>query len=121
MKFLLSVILIALLSAFAESFLPWWSIAIVSFLVSLLSGMRPGKSLLAGVLGIVGFWLVVLLFRDISNDHILSQRIAAVFSLPHYSFFIAVTVFIGSLVGGLAALSGSLLRYRRPGKNLSGV
>ena len=110
MRFLLSVILIILLSALAEYFLPWWSVAVVAFLVSAFIAQKPGKAFLAGFSGIAIFWLLACLVKDMANDHILSTRMAALFHLPNYGLFIVVTVFIGGLVGGLAAWSGALLR-----------
>lgn len=113
MRFVLSVILIAVLSAVAEYFLPWWTIAVVAFLVSLLTLMRPGKAFLAGFCGVALCWLIAALLRDIPNEHILSVRMAALFHLPNYALFIVVTIVVGGLVGGLAAWAGSLLRPAR--------
>src|SRR5580658_8683649 len=112
MRFLLAVMLIVFLSAIAEWFLPWWMIAVVSFIVSLLITMKPGKAFLAGFVGIGVFWLITSLLHDVPNEHILSARMAALFHLPNYGLFIVVTVFIGGLIGGLAALAGALLNRK---------
>ena len=111
-RFLLSVILIAVLSALAEQWLPWWAIAVVSFMVAFVANQRPGKAFLMGFLGIAIFWLVDCIMHDIANEHILSTRMAALFHLPNYALFIVVTLFIGGLVGGLSAWAGALLRPR---------
>ena len=110
MRFLLLVILIALLSAAAEVFLPWWGIAVVSFIVSLFVSLRPGKAFLAGFLGIALFWLTAACIHELTNDHILSAKMAALFHLPNYVIFILVTALIGGLVGGLSAWAGALIR-----------
>jgi len=110
MRFLLSIILIALLSAVAEHFFPWWTIGVVSFVVSASISQKPGKAFLMGFYGIALFWLVAAMLHDIANDHILSTRMAALFHLPGYWLFIAVTILIGGLVGGLSALAGALMR-----------
>jgi hypothetical protein len=112
MRFFLSVILIALLSAAVEYFLPWWSIAVVCFLVSLFVRQGSGRAFLMGFCGIGIFWLTAALLHDISNEHILSARMAALFHLPNYALFIVVTAFIGGLVGGLAAWSAALVKPR---------
>jgi hypothetical protein len=108
MRFLIAVILITILSALAEYFLPWWSMAIVSFLVSLFAGFRPGRSFLLGFVGVGLCWLVTALMHDMANQHILSTRMAALFHLPNYLLFIVVTVFLGGLIGGLSACAGAL-------------
>lgn len=110
MKQGIAIILIAVLGAVAEYFLPWWSVAVIAFLVSWLIGLKPGKAFLAGFLGIAIFWLIAALCHDIPNDHILSRRMATLFHLPGYGLFIIVTVFIGGLVGGIAAWAGALCR-----------
>jgi hypothetical protein len=109
MRFIITVILIVLLSATAEYFFPWWTIAVVCFLVSVFVRQKPGKAFWMGFLGIAVFWLGAAMLHDISNAHILSRRMAALFHLPHYTLFVAVTVLIGGLVGGLSALVGALL------------
>ena len=116
MRFLAGVILIAVLSAIAEYFLPWWSMAIVAFLVSLLMGYKPGRSFMAGFFGVGLLWLVAALWHDGANHHILSTRMAGLFHLPAYGLFIFVTVLIGALVGGLASLSASFFRNNSTGQ-----
>ena len=113
MKFFFGIILIALIAAVAEYFLPWWTIAAVGFLVSLMIADKPGRSFLSGFIGIAVFWLVVVLYRDLPNEHILSGRMAALFKLPGYPLFALLTVLLGSIVGGLSSWAGSLLRARK--------
>jgi hypothetical protein len=50
---------------------------------------------------------------DVSNEHILSGRMAAIFGLPDSVSFIAVTVLVGSLIGGLSAWGATLVRPAR--------
>ncbi len=110
MRFLSGVMSVLVFSAIAECFLPWWSVAVISFIVSLLVNARPGSSFLMGFLGVALLWLLVSFWHDVANDHILSTRMAMLFHLPNYSLFILVTVLIGGLVGGLSAWAGALLR-----------
>ena len=110
MKFIGSVLLIALLAAVVAYFLPWWTVAIVAFFL----GGRSKNAFLAGFCGVALCWLVAALCQDMANDHILSGRMAVLFKLPNYGLFICVTVLIGGLVGGLAAWSGGLLMKSTP-------
>lgn len=102
---LVGILMIAILSAIATWLMPWWMIAVVSFLVS--AFYRPPKAFLTGFLGIALFWLVWILLRDIPNEHILSSRMAKVFSLPNHILLIALNIFVGGLIGGLAAWSAA--------------
>ncbi|MCW3073999.1 MAG: hypothetical protein JWP69_1068 [Flaviaesturariibacter sp.] len=114
MRFLVSLLLIALFSFIAGMYLPWWSLAIVAFLVGLLVPQSVGRSFLAGFLGIFLLWGVLAFLIDWKNEHLLSQKVAQLFKLGDASFLlILITAFIGALVGGLAAMSGALLRRTR--------
>ncbi|MFN2438058.1 MAG: hypothetical protein ABR503_02585 [Chitinophagaceae bacterium] len=111
MRFILSLLLIILLSFIAGIYLPWWSIAIVAFGVALLIPQSISKSFLAGFVGIFLLWAILAFWIDAKNESILSQKIAQLFSLGNSSFaLILVTALIGALVGGFAAMSGSSLR-----------
>lgn len=110
MRFFISFILISLLAALAETFVSWWIVVVVALLVTLFTGLRPGRAFGAGFAGIGLLWLILSLVHDIPNDHILSSRMAALFHLPNYTMFVLVTVIVGGLVGGLGGWCGSLLR-----------
>lgn len=111
MRILLSILLIATLSYLAGLYLPWWSIAPIAFLIALLIPLRPAYGFLSGFAGIFLMWAIVALWWDTKNESILSQKIALLFPLGGSSvLLILVTAFIGGLVGGFAAMSGSSLR-----------
>lgn len=110
MRFTTSIILTIIFAGVAEYFFPWWTMAVVAFIIAFIAGMRPGKAFLSGFLAIAILWLGWSLWTDIANDHILSGKMAVLFHLPNYILFIVVTTFIGALVGGLAAWSGALMK-----------
>ncbi|MBL7718872.1 MAG: hypothetical protein JNL72_08555 [Flavipsychrobacter sp.] len=110
MRFAACTILIAILSAGAAIMMPWWIIAVVAFAVTFVVNISSGKAFLSGFCGIALFWLVAILLADAANEHILSARMAKLFSLPHYGVFIVVNLLVGGLVGGLAGWSGAVLR-----------
>jgi hypothetical protein len=116
MKFLVSILLTGLLGFIAGIYLPWWSIAIISFLVALLVQQPIVHSFLSGFLGVFILWAVLALWIDIKNNSILSQKIAQMFSLNAPYLLILITAFIGALVGGFAAMSGSSLLIKSRSK-----
>lgn len=115
MRFLLSILLTAVLAFVAGMFLEWWSVAIVAFLVALLLPQGLGRSFLAGFLGIFILWGVLSLWIDIKNDSLLSNKMAGLFGLGTSSglLLVIITALVGALVAGFAALSGSSLRGRK--------
>lgn len=110
MRFFFALLLVAVLSAVAAYFLPWWSIAFVSFVVALFFPQGKGRAFWSGFLGVGVFWLVAALWQDIRNEHILSSKMAMLFHLPASWAFTLVTVIVGALVGGLSSLSGAIVK-----------
>lgn len=111
MRFALGSLLTLVLAFIAGIFLPWWSIAIAAFLVGLLLPQHAGRSFITGFAGIFVLWSLVAAWIDLKNKGILSHKIAALLPLGGSSFLlILVTAFVGGLVGGFAAMTGSSLR-----------
>ncbi|MFT4094329.1 MAG: hypothetical protein QM640_11885 [Niabella sp.] len=111
MKFFLSIIIIALICLVAGLYLPWWSVALVAFLIALLVHQKPLLSFLSGFLGVFILWLLLALFINLANAGILANRVGELLGVgPHAGVLIFVTAFTGGLVAGFAALSASYLR-----------
>jgi hypothetical protein len=111
MKFFISLILTALVSFALGFYMSWWSVAIAAFVVAALIRQTPGKSWLAGFLGVFLLWAIIAWWIDVQNQNILSQKIARLIPLGGSTFLlILVTAFIGALVAGFGALTGSYLR-----------
>jgi hypothetical protein len=111
MKFIVAVILTALLAFAAGLFLPWWSIAIVALFVAVLINQRSGIAFLSGFLGVFLLWGLLAWWINMKNEGILATKIASVLPLGGSAIIlILVTGFIGGLVAGFAAMSGSYLR-----------
>jgi hypothetical protein len=111
MRFAATIILTTLLSFAAGLYLPWWSMALVSFLVAFfLYQPRPRNAWLGGFLGLFLLWGLLAIWIDVQNDHILSGRMAILFPLGGSSaLLILITALLAGLIGGLAALSGNYL------------
>jgi hypothetical protein len=103
--------LIILILSFASGyFLPWWIVAIISFLTALIIGTTAKSSFWQAFIAVLIVWIVLALFKSIPNDHIMATRIAHLFHLPGWGYILAVTGILGGLVGGMSALSGLLLK-----------
>lgn len=114
MRFLLAILLTAALSFLAGLFLPWWSIAVIAFLVALLIPQNIGPAFLAGLLGVFVLWIFIASWIDIKNNSILSHKIAELMKIGGSSvLLILITGLIGGLVGGFSAMAGSSLRPER--------
>lgn len=114
MKAVISTFLIILLSFVACLYFPWWSIAIVAFIVSALIRQRPVISFLGGFVGLFLLWSILSFYISISNDHILAHRISPLIITNDSPFLLVLTTgLIGGIVGGFAALTGSYIYARK--------
>jgi hypothetical protein len=111
MKFIISIILIIILSLALGLYLPWWSIAIAAFIVAIAVQLKPGYAFLSGFLALLFFWSLLAWFISIKNEHILAHKISLlILKVDNPFLLIVVTGGLGALLAGLSALSGSLLR-----------
>ena len=111
MKFLISILLTALLSFALCIFLPWWTIAIAAFIVALAIHQLPWKAFLSGFIAIFLLWSVTAWVISAANDDIMAGKVSMMILNQEGSLLLVlVTGLIGGLVGGFAALTGSLAR-----------
>jgi hypothetical protein len=114
MKFIVSLILTALLSFVAGFYFDWWSIAIAAFIVAICIHQRPGRSFLTGFIALLLLWGGLAWYIDSRNDSVLSHRLAELLPFGGSSFLmILVSALIGALVAGFAALAASYMRKPR--------
>jgi hypothetical protein len=117
MRFFIIMLITALASALLLHFLPWWISMVIAFLMVLLLPLRMGPAILSAALGVGLCWLVIALFRDIGNEHILSRQIAVLMGVPSYIFVVCITGLIGFISGALGGFTASALnRILRPGQ-----
>lgn len=111
MKFILSLILIALVSFAACLYLPWWSVAVAAFIVAALIPQKPLASFFAGFTAIFILWLALVIFISNANGNVLAHKISLlVLKIDNLVMLMFVTALIGAFLGGLGALTGSFVR-----------
>lgn len=118
MKFLAALLLTALFAFISGLYLPWWGIAIASFIVALIVYQKAWISFLAAFSGVLLLWSSLAFWIDNANESIFSVRIGKLLGIGDNSFLlIIITGAIGGLVAGFAAMSGSYLRNNRQVKS----
>ena len=111
MKFIVSVLLTALSGFAGGLFFPWWIIAVTSFVVAVFIHQRPVAAFAAGFLGLFLQWGTHAIVINNQNHNLLSTKVALILPLGGSSIaLIIITAFIGGIVSGLAALTGSFTR-----------
>ena len=113
MKYIVSILLSALLAYAVGIYgnLPWWSFVVTNFIIAIAIPIKPAQSFSAGALGVGSLWAGLAFGIDMSNNHILSTKVAKILPMGgSYLLLIFATFVIGALLGGLASLTGSFLR-----------
>ncbi len=110
MRLLIPICLTALCSYAALFLTPWWASMVVALVVSVFIRMSAGRSFIAGAIGVAVCWLIAAFMIDLSNEHLLSSRMAVLFQLPSYAFMLILTTAVGFISGGLGAWTGACLR-----------
>jgi hypothetical protein len=113
MKFILSIVLVALVTYAIGIYgnLPWWSFVVTNLMIAIALPIKPLQSFFAGALGVGALWAGLAFGIDMANNHILSSKVAQILPLGgSYIALIIVTAFLGALLGGLSSLTGSFVR-----------
>ncbi len=95
----------------AQSFFPWWSIAIMGFIGGAIYSKTWGGGFVLGFLAFSILWAVYAAFQSSANSNLMAGNISNLLggavSATYLSF---VSGIIGGLVGGFATASGALFR-----------
>jgi len=109
-RFILKVIAIALLGYYAQLYFPWWSSAVVAFVVEALVGGRKVGVFFSGFLGLGALWGGLAAMIHSETNGILTEPVAQVLTLNSAWLLIAITALIGALMGGLSSMAGAQFR-----------
>lgn len=111
MKFIVTTLLIALLSLVACIYLPWWSIAVTAFLVAVLIPQRSGIAFLSGFLALFLLWGLMAILINQANNQVLSVKLSQLFLHTSSSFaLVSISAFLGGIIAGMGAITASFLR-----------
>jgi hypothetical protein len=111
MKLIPQVIAIVVVGFLLQLFLPWYSIAFVAFVCGY--ALYSESNFLGGFIGVLVLWSVKIFYTLNGAATDLADRMALIFPFKEKWIMIVVTLFIGALVGGMAALSGGYLKGKR--------
>lgn len=109
---MLPTLLIAVLSAIAQFFLPWWVIAPIAFAVCFWQSDTAGRAFLEGTASVTLVWAAYVGFLSFQNQGVLAARMGELlFKSPgNPGLLLTITPLIGGLVGGVAGLTGFYVR-----------
>lgn len=91
----------------------WWYIAITALLAGYASKLQNWQAWLIGFVSVFVLWTAAAYSLDAQGGHVLSPKIASLFSVLTANSTIVLFVLVGllgGLVSGFASLFGALLR-----------
>ncbi|TDB58106.1 hypothetical protein [Arundinibacter roseus] len=110
MKTLLNYLLMVAATALLQLFMPWWTIALVPFVVYLLRPERPLVAYATSLAAIATVWMVYAIFLHTTSGGSMSDRVAQLFFLPNGGALVGTTTLLSGLVAGFAGLAGHYIR-----------
>jgi hypothetical protein len=94
----------------AQSFLPWWSIAVVAFLVGVWQSESALKSFTYGTAAVTLLWLIYAGYQNQQNGGLISEAVGKMLGGVSGTNLLIGTGLIGGIVGGIAAMTGTFFR-----------
>jgi hypothetical protein len=90
--------------------LPWWIIAVVAFLISLIIPVPPFKAFLAAFTAIFVLWAVQALIIYQGPAENFAKKVGTLFTAGAPYLIVIISGITGALVAGLSAASGALIK-----------
>ena len=112
MRFIVGLLLTALIGFALHYFMPWWwwSGVLVAAILGFALQIHGLLSFLCGFLALGLLWGGMAYWSDTLNESMLSTKIAPLFKMATSTQLLIVTIVLGALLGGLSMLSGKSLR-----------
>jgi hypothetical protein len=110
MKFIIRLILIAILSYFLPFYLPWWIIIVIGLAIGLLLPGNGWNLFNAGFLGGGLVWLAYAIKLDYDTQSIMTNKMLSLIGLSDPLLLLLGSGLIGGLCAGFGALTGASFR-----------
>lgn len=91
----------------------WWAFLIIPFLIGIIIKFQNYRTVyFLGFCIAFSAWFILYQIKDFKNEHLLSEKMAEIFSLPSALLLFLLSSFLMGLISGLAAISGAMIRKR---------
>lgn len=99
-KNILNFLATILLTLIISQFLPWWSVMVAAFIVSLFFSLKRSAVFFVPFFAIALLWIIQAYLLSSANDFILAKKIANLLPLGNNAYLL---IFVTGIIGGLAA------------------
>jgi len=111
MRLLIQILAIAAGTYALEIFLPWYILVVPAFAFGLL--LKSNANFLGGFVGVALAWGLKIYLIQSATTNDLAARVARILPVQQPLYLIILSLVLAGLIGGFAALSGSLLKEKK--------
>jgi hypothetical protein len=111
MNFLIRILINGISAYYFVSFLPWWSIIFIPFLLGYLINENNFNHFLSGFIGIGIAWIFLIININSGNESIISEKIIQILNVESVNLLTIYSSIIGGCIGGFASITG--LSFKR--------
>lgn len=109
-RFLLILLLTAIIVLLVGKLVPFWALMIITGLIAFLIAPGPASAFFAGGIGFGLTWFLKALFISIQTASDLPVQMADLMGIKNDNLLMFATFFLGFLIGGFSAMTGSLFK-----------
>ena len=111
MNFLIRILINGISAYYFVSFLPWWSIMFIPFLLGYFINENYLNHFLSGFIGIGIAWIFLIINLNSGNESIIAEKIIQILNVESINLLIIYSSIIGDCIGGFASMTG--LSFKR--------
>ena len=111
MNFLIRILINGISAYYFVSFLPWWSIIFIPFLLGYLINENYFNHFLSGFIGIGIAWIFLIINLNSGNESIISEKIIQILNVESVNLLTIYSSIIGGCIGGFSSITG--LSFKR--------
>jgi len=111
MNFLIRILINGISAYYFVSFLPWWSIIFIPFLLGYFINENYFNHFLSGFIGIGIAWIFLIINLNSGSESIISEKIIQILNVESINILTIYSSIIGGSIGGFASVTG--LSFKR--------
>jgi hypothetical protein len=114
MKIIVTLVIGIIACILAQLFIPiWWVFVIVTFATSYFSPNKTSlRSFFFGLIIVTITWLSLYLFKDYANTGIMSDKMAALFSMKSNYWLFAIVSLVMGILGGFTPMAAWFIKKK---------
>lgn len=106
MNFLIRILINGISAYYFVSFLPWWSIIFIPFLLGYFINENYFNHFLSGFIGIGIAWIFLIINLNTGSESIISTKIIQILNIESINILMIYSSIIGGSIGGFASVTG---------------